>query len=190
MNPMRARIESTGSSKDSPLGIELFLMRHGVALDMEEAGVKRDADRPLSTDGRRKTHEVARAMKAMELEFDRIISSPLLRARDTAAIVAEELKSKKRLDLSDVLKPGCDPGSVVGLLKGAMVRRVLLVGHEPDLSAVVSRFTTGGDRLNVCFKKAGLCKLTVEALRDGHCATLEWLLTPRLMLCMAAREKA
>jgi phosphohistidine phosphatase len=62
---------------------------------------------------------------------------------------------------------------------------VLLVGHEPFLSGLISLLATGHEGFCVVMKKGGLCKLTIEALRHGRCATLEWLLTPKQMALMA-----
>ena len=63
--------------------------------------------------------------------------------------------------------------------------RVLLVGHEPNLSELISLLVSGDASLNLAMKKGGLCKLSAEALSPRRCATLEWLLTPKQMGLMA-----
>ena len=70
----------------------LYLMRHGLAVEPGSPGFKMDADRALTHKGRRQLRKIARAMKGMELEFDLILSSPFVRARQTAEIVAATLK--------------------------------------------------------------------------------------------------
>ena len=61
---------------------------------------------------------------------------------------------------------------------------VLLVGHEPDLGQLASLLLTGGDALGMQFKKGGVARLSMETLRAGRCATLEWLLTSRQLEMM------
>ena len=166
--------------------MEVYLLRHGLAVERGTAGFEDDAARPLTTRGKRQLVAVAAAMKQMGLHFDLILSSPLVRARQTAEIVARELKQKKRLALSTTLAPGGQPK----LLAAELTRlesppeTVLLIGHEPDLSRLLSLWTSGGTQLQVDFKKAGLAKLEMEKPAAGKCATLAWLLTPKQMKWM------
>src|ERR1039457_7072876 len=151
--------------------MNLFILRHGIAVEPGTHGYEKDADRPLTPEGERKLLQIAEAMEALDLTFDLILSSPYLRARQTAEIVAEALKARKRLEFSDSLAPP--------------PQNVLLVGHEPYLSGLVSLLASGGATLTVVMKKGGLCKLTTGLLTNGRCATLEWLLTPKQMALMA-----
>jgi phosphohistidine phosphatase len=127
--------------------------------------------------------KIAAAMKRLERDFSLILASPFLRAKQTAEIVATELKLKKRLKFSNALTPGGEAGHLIRQLERErpVPKKILLVGHEPDLSRLVSLFTTGGRQLQLDFKKGGLCKLEAEKLRVGKCATLAWLLTPKQM---------
>jgi phosphohistidine phosphatase len=163
--------------------MELYLLRHGLAVERGTAGFENDSARPLTPKGRRQLRKIAAAMKQMDLNFDLILSSPLLRAKQTAEIVAAELKLKKRLKFSKALAPGGDAAVLFRQLERVKPSpgNVLLVGHEPDLSRLVSRLVTGGVQLKMDFKKGGLCRLDAENLRAGKCATLAWLLTPRQM---------
>src|SRR5215472_12589652 len=86
--------------------MNLFILRHGLAVEPGTHRLSRDSDRQLTPKGKRKVREVARAMKAMGLSFDLILTSPYVRARQTAEIVAEELHARKRLEIADELKPG------------------------------------------------------------------------------------
>ena len=93
---------------------------------------------------------------------------------------------KKRLKFSNALAPGGDAAGLfrqLSRMKPAP-EKLLLVGHEPDLSRLISRLVTGGVQLQMDFKKGGLCKLEVEKLRAGKCAALVWLLTPKQMKLM------
>jgi phosphohistidine phosphatase len=161
--------------------MELYLLRHGLAVERGTRGFEDDAARPLTPRGRRQLRKISAAMKKAEREFDLILSSPLVRARQTAEIVAAGLKLKKRLKFSNALAPG---GTAMILLRQLQrlkpaPEKVLLVGHEPELSRLISLLVTGGLELQLDFKKAGLCKLEAEKLHAGKCATLVWLLTPK-----------
>ena len=163
--------------------MELFLLRHGLAVERGTRGFDDDAARPLTPKGRRQLRKISVAVKKLEPDFDLILSSPFLRAKQTAEIVAAGLKLKRRLKFSNALAPG---GTAEILLRQLarekpMPEKVLLVGHEPDLSRLISLLVTGNVRLQMDFKKGGLCKLETEKIRAGRCATLVWLLTPKQM---------
>ena len=163
--------------------MKLFLLRHGLAVERGTRGFEDDAARPLTPKGRRQTRKTVAAMKKLERDFDLVLSSPLLRAKQTAEIVAGGLKLKKQFKFSNALAPGGEPKNLLrqlGRLKPPP-EKLLLVGHEPDLSRLVSLLVTGGKQLQLDFKKGGLCQLDVEKLRAGKCATLAWLLTPKQM---------
>ena len=149
-------------------------------------GFRTDADRPLIPKGKRQLREIADAMKTMDLQFSLILSSPFVRARQTAEIVAKSLKLKKRLAFSDELKPDGDQKALVrqlNELKPAS-ENVLIVGHEPYLSRFISQLVAGSENMKIDFKKGGLCRLETDLLRFGRCATLAWLLTPKQMKWM------
>ena len=166
--------------------MNLYVLRHGIATDPDDHGFAKDADRPLTPEGKRKLRQVADAMEALELSFDLILSSPYLRARQTAEIIAEDLKGHKKLELSDSLTPGGSPRKLVELLNHLQPapESVLLVGHEPYLSGLISLLVSGDASCAVVMKKGGLCKLSTEALKPGRCAALKWLLTPKQMALM------
>lgn len=163
--------------------MNLFLLRHGIAVERGTPGYKSDADRALTPKGERRLEQIADAMAAMGLSFDLILASPYVRARQTAEIVGDTLGVKKKLEFSESLTPGGDPKSLIAALNKLEPRmaNVLLVGHEPYLSELISTLTSGDSPVAIDFKKGGLCKLEVETLRPGRCATLAWLLTPRQM---------
>ena len=75
--------------------MKLYILRHGIAVEPGTPGYETDADRPLTSEGERKMRQIAGAMEALELSFDLILSSPYLRARQTAEIVAEVLTARK-----------------------------------------------------------------------------------------------
>ncbi|HEV2329678.1 MAG TPA: phosphohistidine phosphatase SixA [Verrucomicrobiae bacterium] len=167
--------------------MNIFILRHGIAVDRGTEGFTHDSERPLTGKGRRQLRKSAGAMKRMKLRFDLILSSPYERARKTANIVAEELNLKKRLKLTDTLKYENDPESMIAEIRRLKPapKNLLLVGHEPYLSQLVSRLVSGNGDLAMDFKKGGLCKLEMEKLDAGMRGHLVWLLTPKLMNEMA-----
>jgi phosphohistidine phosphatase len=158
----------------------LYLMRHGLAVEPGSPGFKTDADRALTHKGRRQLRKIAQAMAELELGFDLILSSPFVRARQTAEIVAGALKLKKQLKFSNALAVDGDPAILLRQLErmNPLPENLLLVGHEPGMSQLMSLLLTGNTRMKVDFKKSGLCKLEISKLKLGACATLVWMLTP------------
>jgi phosphohistidine phosphatase len=166
--------------------MNIFILRHGIAVERGTPGFENDSQRPLTPKGKRQLRKTAGAMKKMNLRFDLILSSPFERAKQTAEIVAEELKLKKRLKFSDELQSGGEQKRLireVAELKPPP-ENALLVGHEPDLSRLISLLVSGGENMAIDFKKGGLCKLEVETLRSCSSAKLIWLLTPKQMKLM------
>jgi len=163
--------------------MQLFLLRHGIAVEPGTRGFEDDFARPLTDKGRRQLRKNIAAIEELASKFDLILSSPLVRAKQTAEIVAKQMKLKKRLRFTSALAPGGAAAILVRQLEREKPapEKVLLVGHEPDLSRLISLFTTGGYQMRVDFKKGGLCKLEVEKLKAGQCARLAWLLTPKQM---------
>ncbi len=164
--------------------MRLILLRHALALEAGTHGVTRDADRPLAPKGERNAARAADALEALGLDLDLILSSPLLRARQTAEIVAKAMDKPKLLELTNTLAPGGSFQKLAELINRKEPPRdaVLLVGHEPYLSDLVALLVFGEARAGVVMKKSGLCGLWIEgALKAGRCAQLEWLLTPKQM---------
>lgn len=167
--------------------MDLYLLRHAIAVDRGATGYEIDSMRPLTPEGARKMERAAQGMRALNLSFDLILSSPYLRAKQTAEIVARVLRSEDRLELAADLAPG---GNRMGLIESlnqhpSQPESVLLVGHEPDMGELISMLTAGNFDLLVVMKKGGLCKLSAESLHYGRCASLCWLLTPRQLTLMA-----
>jgi len=170
--------------------MNLYILRHGIAVELGMPGVGKDSERQLAPEGKRKLRQIAGAMKALDLSFDLILTSPYVRAEQTATIVAEALDAQNNLESSDTLTPS---GGMRDLIAAITHRKpapedALLVGHEPYLSELISLLVSGGtDGVSVVLKKGGLCKLAVETLRYGRCATLEWLLTPKQLGLMKTK---
>lgn len=163
--------------------MKLYILRHGEAGEHGDPKYKNDAERPLTPKGIQRTRLLAHALRQMEIAFDVIYSSPLARARETAEIVERGLRLHGRLELTEDLSPSGDVEKLLHQLNKLrpMPESILLVGHEPYLSSLISLLCTGGSHLSLTLKKGGLCRMEAESLRSARCASLEWLLTPRVI---------
>ena len=157
--------------------LRLYFLRHGKA--WSRADWHEDDDlRPLTDIGEAVVRAEGRAMKAMGLAPEVIVTSPLVRARRTAEIVAEELGLSERLVDDQRLARGLDARRLAEIVADhGEAMSLMIVGHEPDFSFTVAELTGGG---RVDFKKGGLARVDVQGPRldDG---TLAWLLTPALI---------
>jgi phosphohistidine phosphatase len=169
--------------------MNLYLLRHGIAVDPSAPDFARDAERPLTPKGRRRLRQIAEAMGALKISFDLILSSPYVRAKQTAEIVAKALKRRKKVKFTDELTPGGNPRSVIQQLNDLRPRpkSILLVGHEPYLSKLIALLTAGNTAMEIDLKKGSLCKLETESLRYARCATLVCLLAPRHLALMTGK---
>lgn len=167
--------------------MNLYLMRHGLAVERGTPGYDSDRERPLTPKGERKVRRGAEAFAKMDVTFDVILSSPLVRAQQTAGVLSDEMKAKAKVHLTEHLAPGGSAKELVSFLQhlSGTPQEILLVGHEPDLGGLAATLLSGSDGVTILFKKGGVAKLAVESLRPGRCATLEWLLTSRQMEMMA-----
>ena len=157
--------------------LRLYFLRHGKA--WSRADWHEDDDlRPLTDAGEALVRAEGRAMKAMGLAPEVIVTSPLARARRTAEIIAEEMGLTERLIDDRRLAQGFDARRLAEIVaREAPAASLMVVGHEPDFSATVAELTGGG---RVDFKKGSLARVDVRGsqLDDG---ILAWLLTPALM---------
>ncbi len=164
--------------------MNLFILRHGLAAELGDDGLPKDlkdADRPLTPKGKQRLWRTTEAMQAMEIKFDMVISSPLLRAMQTAQIVTEAMALRKRLILTDNLAPNGSPKLLIEQINqlDSRVKNILLVGHEPYLSKLIALLCLGNTTASLDLKKGGLAKMELKKLRGARCATLAWLLTPK-----------
>jgi phosphohistidine phosphatase len=159
--------------------MKLFFLRHGQA---QPRGPKwrPDSKRPLTREGEDDMQDVARGMRALGLSFDLILSSPYARALRTAEILAGVYETPKLIETSR-LTPEAAPKDIIDEIAAtfAGAGAIVLVGHEPFLTGLISILLSGGEGLAIELKKAGLCKLSVEKLVFGQCASLNWLMTPK-----------
>ena len=157
--------------------MDLYVMRHGIAEDVSATGA--DRDRELTPEGREKTREAGNALRKLEVEFEVVLSSPFARSWHTAEIIVEQLKCERVLKRCDALKSGAPIKPLLGELKALNSASVLVVGHEPDLSQLISVLLSGSAGLGITMKKGGLAKLRFPNRIEPGYARLEWLLGPK-----------
>ena len=164
--------------------MDLYLVRHAIAVERGTEGFNRDSDRPLTEKGIKKMKGVAKAMKNMGVSFDLLLSSPFRRAKETAEIIGDEFECRKSIKFSPHLAVGGSPRELIDEINHDYpdVGDIMLVGHEPYLSTLISMLVSGHDGIPVRMKKGGACKLSIETLSFRRCAELEWLMGPAQFL--------
>jgi phosphohistidine phosphatase len=164
--------------------MELYFLRHGIAAERED-WVGDDAARPLTDTGRERVDLVGRAMARLGLELGAILTSPLVRARQTAEIVARRLRAADRLSEEFLLGPGFGMKELAEILRHRPSDRpLLLVGHEPDFSDTIGHLI-GGARM-VC-KKGGLARVDLAKGQPPK-GELVWLIPPKALALQASRD--
>src|SRR5260370_37947390 len=110
--------------------MNLFILRHGLAVEPGTAGYTKDSERPLTSKGERKLWKIAQAIESLEISFDWILSSPYLHAHQTAEIIAEDLNLRKQIELSETLTPAGSAKKPIELIshREPTPDNVLLVG--------------------------------------------------------------
>jgi phosphohistidine phosphatase len=163
--------------------MKIYLMRHGIASEPDVQSIESDSQRSLTTQGRNKIEQIAGKLKNMGIKPDLFLSSPYVRAEQTAAILAKEFDNIQQLKLFDLLVPTGDADAIITeVVAKYMVDELFIVGHEPCLGQLISVLTIGNPGLAINIKKGGVCGLSADDLRLDRRAALEWLLTPNMML--------
>ena len=178
--------ETDGDRAVRPQEYELYIMRHGIAVMRGPGTVMEDAKRPLTPEGKDKMRQIAAGLVRAGMVVDWIVSSPLVRAVETAEIVGEALAPKPVLDFCEALRPGGQPEALIAFLaKRANRQRVLVVGHEPDLGELAARLIGAGRNANMPLKKGGCCLITFTTFPPKAPGRLMWWLTPRVLRKLA-----
>ncbi len=162
------------------LGVNIFVLRHGEA-GTHAALPSKDSERPLTESGRDEVEKVAESLLSLRVEFDRISTSPLKRAKDTAEIIVKAYNADSpKLEVWEELRP---EGSKIDLIQRLSKLKqdsdVMLVGHEPYLSTFVGEIISGSALSRIVLKKAGVAKVQIHSFAPKINGELRWLLTPR-----------
>ena len=167
--------------------MRIVLVRHAIAEDREAfaATGAADFDRPLTEKGTKRARRGAKGLRRiLDERVDRIATSPLERARATASVIAGVFNKTDRPPIEEVqgLAPGEAPQITMDWLKRQQPDdTVLLVGHEPDLSRLLTYLATGGRSEFLHFGKAGAALLECAGTPRTRSAELVWLLTPAIL---------
>jgi phosphohistidine phosphatase len=149
--------------------MQLYFLRHGEA-DWPH-WTKPDDERPLTGFGKKEVRDVAKFLERLKVRPDLIVSSPLPRASQTAKIAAEYLRAKLRED--EALEPGFGISKLRTVLKRHRSKVLMLVGHEPDFTSIISGLTGASLKLS----KAGVALVDIDP--ESEEGKLLWLLPPK-----------
>ncbi len=162
---------------------ELYLIRHAIAEERGEAWPD-DTKRPLTSEGAARMRKATRGLERLEVAIDTILTSPLVRARQTAEIVADSLHPRPAIVNIDSLAPGAGYAALAAdLEKHARRQHIALVGHEPGIGELAARLI--GSRHPIEFKKGAVCRVDVDEIPPNGPGDLRWMLTPKILRAIA-----
>lgn len=179
-SPARKPAKSTGKKpaealQARPASKLVIFLRHGIAEDSTDQ--KPDGERSLTTSGHDRTKRSARGLSKVVGRVDAILSSPLLRALQTALWVTKAYGGKAKVQTTEALLPEGPTEGVMKLIREAEGRNLVLVGHEPSLSKCAARLL-GAPAMKLNLRRAGCIAILVD--EDGQ-GTLECMLAPRTL---------
>ena len=158
---------------------EIYLIRHGVAEERGDAWPD-DTRRPLTERGMDRLRKSARGLARLEVALEVVLTSPLVRAKQTADIVASAFDPRPHIVTADSLAPGGSYQALVAdLEKQSRRTSIALVGHEPGMGELAARLA--GSRHPFELKKGAVIRIDVDALPPTLPGTLKWFLTPRIL---------
>ena len=158
--------------------MDCVLLRHGSAVERDEwEGA--DADRPLTERGVKRVAQVAAGLSRLDVQPTHVLSSPLIRAIETAKIVRRSLRVRPAVQIVDALLPDAPPNRLLSILHDLPPEAcVVCIGHEPQLGMAASVFLSGRATPSFPLKKAGACLIELSIPpKPGH-GVLRWWLTP------------
>jgi phosphohistidine phosphatase len=167
--------------------MDLYLVRHAVAFDYDPAQWPDDSQRPLTPDGQKRFKRSARGLKALVSSVDLVLSSPWVRAWQTAEILESEAGWPKPL-ACEALESGRAPAEVLQALQPyTSYGAIALVGHEPSLHELASYLLTADtNHAQIEMKKGGVARLEVGEGRRPGAGRLQWLLPPKVLRALTA----
>jgi phosphohistidine phosphatase len=158
---------------------ELYLIRHGIAEARGEAWPD-DTKRPLTEDGMSRLRKQSRGLARLGVVIDVVLTSPLVRTRQTAEIVAAAFEPRPHVVNVESLAPGAAAATILAdIEKNAKKARIAIVGHEPGIGELAARLI--GTRHAIAFKKGAVCRIDLDVLPPGGPGELRWFLTPRAL---------
>jgi len=166
--------------------MDLYFIRHAIAQDLGNKNDFSDEKRALTGDGRSRMRDIAKGLARLGLDVDLLLTSPLVRAVETASIVAEALELKNsEVKQTRNLAPSADAHALFAELKSYGASSIGLVGHQPDLGDLVSMIVGGSGGLSIDLRKGGVCYVEVTETIPAFRGDLVWLLTPKQLRTLA-----
>jgi phosphohistidine phosphatase len=162
---------------------ELYLVRHAIAAARGDDWPD-DTKRPLTTRGIHRFKDSLPGLKELDVSIEEIFSSPLVRAKQTADLLAAGVPGSPPVKLLDGLAPGHAPAVVMTqLARAAKRQRIALAGHEPDLGELAAHLI--GATRPLLFKKGGMCRIDIGGLGPKSTGSLIWFVTPKVLRKLA-----
>lgn len=161
--------------------MDVFFVRHGIAVE----GGADDSVRPLTAEGVEKTVRIGRALRALGCRPVRIATSPLRRAEETAAILADSLSVVEPPVILPCLSPGGNFAEFMLWLERQEEGAVMVVGHMPDIAEFAQRCLTGKILFSMTFRKAAVCCVAFDEEPSAGRGRLEWLVQPAQLRLVA-----
>jgi phosphohistidine phosphatase len=158
----------------------LYIVRHGIAVDALAPSTP-DAERPLTPKGERRMRQIARGLSRLELKLERIVTSPATRARQTAEVLAKALGVVDQLEVSNVLQVGASARTIARWLRARSKERLMIVGHNPAVSELISVLVLGASQPPFCDLKKGAIAALAPPASPDDLYRLHWLAPPRLL---------
>ena len=161
--------------------MKLYIVRHGIAIGREDPKCPPDPERYLTEEGLEKTKQVAKGVAALGVTGDLFLTSPYVRAAQTAEIFASALEyAKQKIRRTDLLLPGAEPSQFFReLAKEKQASAVFLFGHAPQLDDVIAT-ALGSKKHLTGLKKAGVALIELKRV-SPPIGLLAWLATPKIL---------
>jgi phosphohistidine phosphatase len=164
--------------------MELLIVRHAIAFDRDAHRWPDDDERPLTARGLARARKAALGLKGISGRPTRVLASPLLRARQTAAILTQVAGWPRAIQCHQLM-PGVAPAGLLALISRSRDERLALVGHEPGLGHLVSACLPGAPRTAAfSFRKMGAALLEFQGAPRAGRGELVWFLPPRVLRCV------
>jgi phosphohistidine phosphatase len=168
----------------------LYIVRHAIAVPRGTVGIE-DADRALTDEGISKMKKIAAGLNRLGYVPEIILSSPLVRARQTGEILLQAFGKETRLIISPALAPEADRKELfyeIGSLEKKNVRRLMIVGHQPSLGEIAGEIAFGSSKHSIGLKKGGVCSIELESGQDTPKGMLVEILTPSILRRLANND--
>lgn len=165
--------------------MNVYIVRHGIAEPLASPRAGSDRQRTLTANGRRRTRQAARGLKALGVQPDMIASSPFVRALETAGILLDVLLPDGDVEVCGFLAPGATADDLLSWLPETDCADPMVVGHNPDCADIAAALLGMSRNAILAFGKAAACCISFDAVPGLGDGRLEWLLQPKQLRMLA-----